>query len=429
MSSETRTADEGDGGRSYLPPRSLLSLYVTVVVWYISHELASTTKVRLKAEHFGSQPAAAKGAAPFNSAGIALGIVAAPLWGAFSDSFGRIPLLLVSTVPYVLSRGALVLWGPDGIPAYLVMDNLLVIGACEVATMAYVADVVKGSSMSVRAAGFGWLVGVQAASEFVGGVLGAELYPQIGARAVCGLSTAGFIVFVPLVVALLRETLPKTQRAPCRCDFWASSSLASTLQLVSARRETLGLLFCIYALVGAVLTGSGDVLDQYAVWRFHFSDLALACFNDVVLPLTACAGSLLAPKLVGVIGAPLTIVVGLTTICGAALLFAFTPPWQSAAFVLAGLLGIGQVWKPALIASVVADVDAQEQGCVQGSLSGFQALVGCAFPMIFAKVFYLTQDSFPGGMWLLAAAIQCLAVLLAVLHAARCMWRPLEDKV
>eukprot|EP00931_Biecheleriopsis_adriatica_P001948 TRINITY_DN102510_c0_g1_i1.p1 TRINITY_DN102510_c0_g1~~TRINITY_DN102510_c0_g1_i1.p1 ORF type:complete len:138 (-),score=28.34 TRINITY_DN102510_c0_g1_i1:6-359(-) len=96
-------------------------------------------------------------------------------------------------------------------------------------------------------------------------------------------------------------------------------------------------------------------------------------------------------------------------------IFAFLPAsWLASPFLAMSLVGLGQVWVPALTACITSAFPADSQGLLQGALTLSQALLAALLQLILARVFKTTSSSCPGGVWLAAATFNFLAFLLAL---------------
>lgn len=394
--------------------RTLRRLYILVALMFFAHEMTSTTKVMFAKNHFGGGPAASAASAPYQVVGVIIIIFVAPFWGAFSDSFGRKATLLLAVIPYACSRGSLALWGADGIPLYLVADNLLIIGANEPALMAMIADLTRLATPQERAKAFGVIHGIIPLLKMTGGIIGAEVAERYGGRTACLLSTLSFLLFGVLVGIALPESLPPSMQATWRwSQACTKASPFGSLHLLSQYRAQLGLLFAAYAIAMAVFVGSADIVDQYLVWRYKFNNEMLAVTEFGVFGLCAGLSAVLCTFLVGQIGAKWTVVVGFTLTTFGQNVLAAAPPHANWAWAAMCMFGLGQLWKPAFSAIAAAYVRPEQQGALQGALKAFSSLIGFPMPIVFSQLFLLTSQSVPGGVWLVAAGCNLCAVMLA----------------
>jgi DHA1 family tetracycline resistance protein-like MFS transporter len=123
----------------------------------------------------------------------------APLWGRWSDSVGRRPVMLLSlfgsTVPYLLLACSESLW--------LILLSRIFAGICGAnisVANAYIADITtpenrsRGMGLIGAAFGIGFVVG-----PALGGLLGRHgfLYPALAAAAICGINWVLALLYLP----------------------------------------------------------------------------------------------------------------------------------------------------------------------------------------------------------------------------------------
>jgi MFS transporter, DHA1 family, tetracycline resistance protein len=74
---------------------------------------------------------------------------------------------------------------------------------------------------------------------------------------------------------------------------------------------------------------------------------------------------------------------------------------------------------PALQAMLARQVDEQHQGELQGLLASLTSLIGVGGPLVVTAAFAATQTSWPGLVWLAAAALYLLALPMLFSRRAR----------
>lgn len=393
----------------------LMSLFAALL--YGSKGFAGTAKVAMKKDHFGSHQEAAEQCAYWNSAGLIVSFLLASFWGVFSDSFGRRGTLALYLVPFALSRGVLAFWGAAGIPVYLFLDNILVLGAGKPVMIAFVADLTWSSDEHVKSAALGVLAGTCTLSEAIFGILGAA-FQKFGwsNQTICFIATCGFLSCL-LALCRVKESLSAESRKTWSCGLWASP--VGSVQLLWVYHVPLGCLFIAFAVSQAVTVGEDDIIDQYVSWRFGLHDLSLAAFDYTSNVIGALAAAFLTPLLVLRLGAAASAIVGLLVVVAATLIFAFAPameagyPWVSCAVVL---LGIGQVYVPAVMTLILQGVDSGQQGALQGALGALQTLIGWSMPLLFAWSFKESKDGFAGTPYLIGASCQGFCILMMLVH-------------
>ena len=333
----------------------------------------------------------------------------APLIGNLSDKFGRRPVLLCSLlgfgVDYLFSAFAPTI-------GLLFIGRIVagITGASFTTASAYIADI---SEPEKRAANFG-LVGVAFGLGFIigpviGGILGRYdvHYPFIAA-AILALLNATYGYFI------LPESLSKENRRPL--DFKKINPFTSVLQL-RKYKSVVGLavsLFLIYFAVQAVQS----VWTFYTKDKFHWNETWVGySLGFVGLMIALVQGGLIRiilPKL----GNERSIWVGLLLYASGLLLFAFaTKGWMMFAFLIPYCLG--GIAGPALQGYMSNSVPANEQGNLQGGLTGLMSISSILGPLLMTESFYyFTKPNpffqFPGAPFAIGSILMLLSALLAV---------------
>jgi len=333
----------------------------------------------------------------------------APLIGNLSDKFGRRPVLLCSLlgfgVDYLFSAFAPTI-------GLLFIGRIVagITGASFTTASAYIADI---SEPEKRAANFG-LVGVAFGLGFIigpviGGILGRYdvHYPFIAA-AILALLNATYGYFI------LPESLSKENRRPL--DFKKINPFTSVLQL-RKYKSVVGLavsLFLIYFAVQAVQS----VWTFYTMDKFHWNETWVGySLGFVGLMIALVQGGLIRiilPKL----GNERSIWVGLLLYASGLLLFAFaTKGWMMFAFLIPYCLG--GIAGPALQGYMSNSVPANEQGNLQGGLTGLMSISSILGPLLMTESFYyFTKPNpffqFPGAPFAIGSILMLLSALLAV---------------
>jgi DHA1 family tetracycline resistance protein-like MFS transporter len=340
--------------------------------------------------------------------------VCAPLLGALSDRFGRRPVLLAA----IAGLGAMfylsaVVESLAALIATRVLGGALAANF-SVAT-AYVADITaperraQGFGMIGAAFGIGFIVGPAA-----GGLLGAIdiRLPFYVAAALALVNTMyGFLV--------LPESLPRERRKAVQLaranPFGALAGLAR-LRSVGALVAVIGL----FNLAQFVLHG---IWVLYTTFRFDWGPLEAGMSLFIVgLNAALVQGGLLG-WLLARLGERRVVIAGLSSGLLAYLGYALaTQGWMMYAIIVANLLAFAV--GPALNAIVSKAADPREQGLAMGSLASLGSLTAVIAPLLGAPL--LAEVShLPAGDWrigapfFLSAALQAIALALAVWHFAR----------
>ena len=81
-------------------------------------------------------------------------------------------------------------------------------------------------------------------------------------------------------------------------------------------------------------------------------------------------------------------------------------------FALAPLFALGGIGMPALQSLTTTQVDADNQGKLQGVLASLVSLAAIFGPLFFSAVYFLVRPGWPGGVWVVGAAVYLCALPL-----------------
>ncbi len=331
-----------------------------------------------------------------------------PVLGALSDRFGRRPVLLASlagaAADYVLMAMAPSL-------AWLYVGRVLsgITGASMAVGTAYITDVTPEADRARRygqmgaAMGLGFVVG-----PLLGGALGEwSLRAPFVAAAVMNALNLG----------VAWRSLPESnQNRTAQLDAGKLNAFAS-LHRLQGKPPLLPLVgvFAVIALASQV-PGSLWILygqDRYG-WSAWVAGLSLACYGA----LHAVSQALVTGPLVARLGEKRALLAGMAADGLGFVLIGFaTAGWMP--FALLPLFAAGGLALPALQAVLARQVDEQRQGELQGTLASIASLIGVGGPLIATAAFAATRLSFPGCVWIGAAALYLLALPLLFSRRAR----------
>jgi DHA1 family tetracycline resistance protein-like MFS transporter len=343
----------------------------------------------------------------FGTAWALMQFLVSPLHGALSDRFGRRPLILISNfglgLDYILMALAPDLW-------WLFAGRVISgISAASIATSyAYVADV---TPPQLRSARFG-LLGVAFGAGFVlgpalGGLAG-NLDPRLPfwIAAVLSLVNAlyGFLV--------LPESLPKERRAGFA---WRRANPLGALVLLRSQPQLLGLASVNFLgnLAHASLPNIGVL---YMMYRYGFDERAVG-FTMAAVGVCSMVvqGALIGPA-VARLGERAALIIGLVFgILG----FAVFGLAATGLGFLAGipLLALWGFAGPSALGLMSRQVDATEQGRLQGANASIMGIANLLGPGLFAQTLALSIGGgalhLPGATFLLAALILAIAIAVA----------------
>jgi MFS transporter, DHA1 family, tetracycline resistance protein len=338
----------------------------------------------------------------------------APALGNLSDRFGRRPVLIVSLIAIGIDY---LLTGLAPTIAWLFVARFLsgIAAAAYPTANAYIADV---SPPERRAANFG-LTGAAFGIGFVlgpaiGGVIGNAFGPRMPffISAAIAFANAGFGFFV------LKESLPAQRRRAF--EFWRANPVGSLLAIRRYPR-LLGLIGVV-VLMRFAHDANPATWTYYTMLKFGWTPAEVGYSLMGVGVLVALVMGLLTRAVIPRIGE--TLAVGFGLLCEAVGFLGYalaTRGWMLYGWMVVwSLSGLGG---PALQGIMSAQVDAAEQGELQGALSSLGSLTSIVAPVALTNVFaYFTAADapvyFPGAAFV-TASLCCFGALAVFAGAHR----------
>ena len=346
-------------------------------------------------------------------------LVATPIWGRFSDIYGRKPILVLSTAGTILAF----LW-----LAYAsTLESLLVARAFGgimsgnlAAAFAYATDVTdpnnraKGLGIVASAFGVGFAIG-----PLMGGFLGvvdgvpSMHWPGLASAALSAVAFIGTIFFLP-------ESLPKEMRRARKADVASVARAESTEGAVASAAGGSSLVIfrsnpVLLGLVSAslIVAIAGGVMQS--VFQFWGRDLFDYSLRDIGLHFTVFA-LLSAVGQAGLIG-PLSkrfgekrvAVVSAGGVAAGLLLFAVA---QNDAMVWAAisLFGLANgLFLPAITSLVSFEADPRSRGTVMGMFNASSSAGRIVGPAISGPIYFKLG---PAAPFVLSALLTVLGVLM-----------------
>jgi len=345
----------------------------------------------------------------FGFAWATMQFIFSPILGAWSDRFGRRPVMLIScfglAIDYVIMAMAPSL-------RWLFLGRLISgITTSNVATaFAYVTDVTKPEE---RAKPFGLISAVFGLGFVIGPAVGGWLgnrnlrFPFWAAAALSfGNALYGYFV--------LPESLPPEKRAK---SAWHMANPMGSLRLLSSNVELAGLaaVTTLYYLAHNSLPSMWALYTEYRyAWSRRDVGLSLAV---VGVCAAVVSGALVGP-FVKRFGERRSLLWGLFfgTLGFAGFALA-TRGWMLMAVI--PFIALWGIAAPAIQSLMARHVDPSSQGKLQGAINSLRAITGMAGPVLFTQIFALAISPryslhLPGAPYYLAALLLCSSLLLAV---------------
>lgn len=162
-----------------------------------------------------------------------------------------------------------------------------------------------------------------------------------------------------------------------------------------------------------LLSATGEAYGVcWALWgnaAFHWNGLAIGLSLAAFGICQALAQAFLPGRAVIAFGERAAILAGIAGSCAALLALAFaTRGWMVYAIMPA--LVLGGIGVPALQSFATRQVGESEQGQLQGMIASTISLASVFAPLLFASLYFLWQQHWPGAIWLAVIALYALAV-------------------
>lgn len=323
-----------------------------------------------------------------------------PLLGSLSDRYGRRPILLAGLI--CLSLDYLIMGFAQSFLLLLIGRIVAgIAGSTYVVASAYIADV---SAPEKRAERFG-LVGAAFGLGFILGPVIGGLLGQFGTRV--PFFAAALVALVNLLYGycVLPETLKPANR---RTFSWAKSNPFSGLLLIKGFPSLGWVLLAFFAFQ----VGNFVYPAIWAFWGQHV--LSWSAFEvGMSLALVGIGYAVAQGWLVGVlvpkVGEVRVVYVGLV-ICIVALCFYAFVTSPLLVYLFIPVAATGALVTPAISGIMSNAVSEDEQGLLQGVISGLMAIASIVSPVCMGGLFYLSTNEtsswqFPGASFVLAAII------------------------
>jgi DHA1 family tetracycline resistance protein-like MFS transporter len=331
-----------------------------------------------------------------------------PVLGVLSDRYGRRPVLLISlagaAVDYVIMAFAPDLW-------MLVLGRAIagLTSANMAVATAYITDI---SAEEVRARRFGYFHAMFGIGFIIGPVLGGVL-GDVWVRA--PFMAAALLNAMNFALALF--VLPESRPGEAGLKFELS-----TLNPFKPLGWALGFrallpLIAIFVVLNFVGTLYGTAWALFGADAFQWSATMIGLSLGVWGLLHAGVQIILVGPVVARIGERAALLVGIGCELLAFVITAIaTDGWII--FAIMPLYALSGLGIPALQSLTTQQVDADNQGKLQGVLSSLVSLSAVFGPLFFGYAYFLLRPTWPGAIWLAGGAVYLLALplLLSILR-------------
>ncbi len=324
-------------------------------------------------------------------------LLSAPIWGRFSDKYGRRPALMVglasSAIAYVVFAYSNSLW--------LLFLSRIVQGAgggTVSVIQAYVADATRPED---RAKSLGWLSAATNAGVALGPVIGGwvrHLGPHTPGLVAAGLCLMN-MAFAWKYLTEVRK--PNTEGDPTKTR--RKGSREAVMRVVSHPSEPASRLILIYAISIGAFQGTTAILALFLAWRFGVTETTIGYFFMYIGTLSVVVRALFLGKLVDKVGEPRLSRVGLVLLATGLVGLSFSRDYVTLALAV-GLLPLGTAFTfPCVTAMLSRVVSSSERGLYMGVQQTFGGITRVAFPVILGAAFQYLGEQTP--FWISATLV------------------------
>lgn len=332
-----------------------------------------------------------------------------PIMGGLSDQYGRRPVLLASLFGFGIDYIFLAFAPSLG---WLFVGRLIAgaMGASFTTAGAYIADIsepekrAQNFGMIGAAFGLGFIIG-----PAIGGFLG-NYGAKIPFLVAAGLSLVNWLYGFFI--------LPESLKPENRRNFdWKRANPVSSLLNLKRYPVILGLvtsLVLIYVAAHAVQSN----WSFYTIEKFNWSPAMIGASLTAVGVLISIVQGGLIRVIIPKLGQKKSLYLGLALYSLGFVLFSFaTQGWMMFVFLIPYCLG--GIAGPALQGIMSSQVPPNEQGELQGALTGLMSATSIIGPLLMTQLFgYFTASDapiyFPGAPMLMGGALTLLSLIFAI---------------
>ncbi|XP_069785131.1 hippocampus abundant transcript 1 protein-like isoform X2 [Narcine bancroftii] len=312
-----------------------------------------------------------------------LSFMSAPLIGALSDVWGRRSFLLLTVfftcVPIPLMRIS-----PWWYFAVISVSGIFAVTFSVI--FAYVADITQEHE---RSTAYGLVSATFAASLVISPAIGAHLSSNYGDNLVVLVASVIAALDICFILVAVPESLPEKVRPASQGSpfSWEQADPFSSLKKVG--KDTTVLLICITVFLSYLPeAGQYSSFFLYLKQVIDFSSGNLAAFIAVVGILSIIAQTVFLSILMRSIGNKNTVLLGLGFQMFQLAWYGFgSQHWMM--WAAGAVAAMSSITFPAVSALVSTNADSDQQGVVQGMITGIRGLCNGLGPALYGFIFYL----------------------------------------
>ncbi|KAF7250610.1 Hippocampus abundant transcript-like protein 1 [Varanus komodoensis] len=312
-----------------------------------------------------------------------LSFMSAPLIGALSDVWGRKSFLLV-TVFFTCVPIPLMKISPWWYFAMISVSGIFAVTFSVI--FAYVADITQEHE---RSTAYGLVSATFAASLVISPAIGAHLSSLYGDNLVVLVATVVAVVDICFILLAVPESLPEKMRPPSwgALISWEQADPFASLKRVG--KDSTILLTCITVFL-SYLPEAGQYSSFFLYLRqvIKFEYATIAAFIAVIGILSIVAQTVFLSILMRSIGNKNTVLLGLGFQMFQLAWYGFgSQPWMM--WAAGAVAAMSSITFPAISALVSRNADSDQQGVVQGIITGIRGLCNGLGPALYGFIFFL----------------------------------------
>ena len=341
-------------------------------------------------------------------------LLMAPVWGRFSDQYGRRPALMVGMTASAI---AYVIFAYSNSIAMLFISRLVqgAGGGTVSVIQAYVADALEPKE---RAKGLGWLSAATNAGVALGPLFGAVALKSFGKTGPGLLAATLTLVNIVFAWKFLRESRDMTEAAAVRSQPRVPGRGRQAIaRVISHPSEPASRLIWIYGIAIGAFQGSTAILALFLAARFGVTANTISFFYTYIGILSVLARAVFLGPMVDRYGEAKLSRIGSSLLAAGLVLLPFMYPasnhmltYAPLALVVA-LIPMGTAFTfPCVTALLSKVVPSSERGLYMGVQQTFGGSSRVLFPIVYGWLF----DRAIGAPFLLAGVLVASTIFLGL---------------
>lgn len=341
-------------------------------------------------------------------------LLMAPIWGRFSDQYGRRPALMVGMTASAI---AYVIFAYSNSIAMLFFSRLVqgAGGGTVSVIQAYVADALEPRE---RAKGLGWLSAATNAGVALGPLFGAVALKAFGKPGPGLLAAALTLINIAFAWKFLRESRDMTEAAAVRSQPRVPGrGRQAVMRVISHPKEPASRLIWIYGIAIGAFQGSTAILALFLAARFAVTANTISFFYTYIGILSVLARAVFLGPLVDRFGEAKLSRIGSTLLATGLILLPFMYPASNPMLtyaplaVVVALIPMGTAFTfPCVTALLSKVVPSSERGLYMGVQQTFGGSSRVLFPIVYGWLF----DRAIGAPFLLAGVLVASTIFLGL---------------